>query len=169
MIQSVSLGHSVYKRVQTLLIGGNFFIVLHEAVEPEVGPVVCVRHFLQASQGGVGSHTVQLVQAAGEPAYRRAPSVPQAAGHGRNAAVLDHRDLVSFHGQAVGERRGVLVPEAGWVAVAQPRRHILLEDLRELDGVCTQEGHGAVYREPAATSGWGTVPHVCAHVNLYTE
>lgn len=67
------------ERRRTILVGGNLFVVLHETREAEVGPVLCVRHLLQASQGGVGFCTVQPVQTTGQSSHRGAPSVPQTA------------------------------------------------------------------------------------------
>lgn len=56
----VSVNNSGHTHIHTLT-GDDFFIVLHEACEPEVGPVFCVRHFLQTSECSVGLRVVELV------------------------------------------------------------------------------------------------------------
>lgn len=148
------------------LIGDNFFIVLHEASKPKVSPVICVGHFLQAGQSGIGLRAVKFVHATGQPAYGRTTPVSHAARHGRDAPILDDGNFVGLHRQAVGKSCGILVPEACRVPIARSRYHVFLEYLRKLYRVGAEECHRAVDRKPAATSGRSAVPHVCAHVNL---
>lgn len=142
--------HKFQVTTQLFSIDSNFFAVINQHRKMSIISQVHARLGPTGDGTSCGAHSVHACSQRMEL---------------RDASVLNHWNLVVLRGQAVGDSCCVAVPKSR-VYIHRSSCQVLLKHLPELHRLATQQGHGVLHRQPAASPGWCVVPHVSSHMNL---